>query len=117
MSKERSPYKVLRPLGIDGRREKGEVVYLTADAAKAYSTEDLIPYTPEATPREAAVEKDLSELSLAELKEKASKLGLKTGGSKADLVERIQLAADSSGTSEEEGAETTTEEESSEEGN
>lgn len=85
------PYKVLRPLGISGRVEKGQVVYLTAHEAKAYAAEDLAPYEGEDEVRTGEDERTLDELSLAELKEKAKALGLKTSGSKSDLVERIQL--------------------------
>lgn len=98
---DKLPYKVLRPLGISGRVEKGQVVYLTEQEAKAYDPADLIPYEDEAEVRTGEDERVLDELSLAELKEKAKTLGLKTSGSKSDLVERIQLKEEGSDTSDE----------------
>lgn len=89
---DRLPFKALRPLGISGRVEKGEIVYLTAQEAKGYSKEDLAPFTPEATAGVGEDTRALSELSLAELKERAAAKGLKTSGSKADLIERLELA-------------------------
>lgn len=91
---EKLPYKVLRPLGISGRVERGQVVYLTSEQAKAYSVEDLVPYESEAeVARTGEDERAIEDLSLAELKGKALELGLKTSGSKADLIERIKLGS------------------------
>jgi len=87
------PFKTLRPLGISGRVEKGQVVYLTADEARAYSANDLIPLSASVETPVTEDVRALDELSLSELRVKAKDLGLTTSGSKADLIERIQLAA------------------------
>lgn len=86
------PFKTLRPLGISGRVEKGQVVYLTADEARGYSSQDLVPFQGEVETPAVEDVRPLSELSLSELREKARGLGLQTSGSKADLVERLELA-------------------------
>lgn len=88
-------YKVLKPIGWNGRREKGEVVKLTDEEASAYSSEYIELVTPVVVKEveEIALEnKPLETLKFAELKELAVKLGLDANGSKADLLERITLA-------------------------
>lgn len=86
------PYKALRPLGISGRVEKGEVVYLTAEEARAFSADYLEPVSDSVETPVTEDTRPLDDLSLSELRIKAKDLGLATSGSKADLVERIQLA-------------------------
>lgn len=88
---DKKQYKVINPIGLDGRRERGEIISLSdADAGTHLEAGNIALHTPvkAATPADP---KDVSELSVKELREKAKELGLDATGSKADLVERIQL--------------------------
>mgnify|MGYP003402565881 CR=1 FL=1 len=87
-------YKVLKPIGYGGRQEKGAVIEIDEAYAKAIGSE----YVVEADKGEVAtdttvVEKPVDKMSLAELKDKAKQLKLPATGSKADLIERINLAS------------------------
>lgn len=71
---------------------KGVIVDMQAEEAAAYG-DQLSPVGATPTVEVAnEPEKALDEMSAAELKEKAAALGLKTTGSKADLLDRISLA-------------------------
>jgi hypothetical protein len=87
-------YKVLKPIGWNGRREKGSIINLTDVEASAYSPEYITPVVVEA-PKVAEVplkDRPIDDLKFAELKELALEMKLDTGGSKADILERIKLA-------------------------
>lgn len=91
---ETKKYKVVKPIGWNGRREKNAIVNLTEDEASAFGPEYVIPFKEEEekVPEESLQEKPLAELSLSELRRLATELKLSITGSKADLVERIELA-------------------------
>lgn len=90
-------YEVLRPIAHGGRQEKGAVVQLTAEQAANYG-EDYVRLATDAPKDEAEVtEKPVEKMTVAELRIKATEMGLDSTGSKADLVERINLALDADG--------------------
>lgn len=86
---------------VNGARiEKGGVVDISPELAASIGTDYLVSAESATKPAEEVVvddstPKSLEDLSLAELKEEAKKLDLVTSGTKADLVERIKLAAES----------------------
>lgn len=87
-------YKVLTPIGWNGRREKGEVIALTEKEASAYGPAYVEEVVPEETAAEAKA--SLSEIPVEKLKYEQAKtlakeLGLPTDGTKADLQDRIAL--------------------------
>lgn len=86
-------YKVLKPIGYGGRKEKGEILSLPEEVAKAIGSEFLEEVSSANTVKEEVVqeEKPLEKFSKAELEAKAEELGLDSTGSKADLLERITL--------------------------
>ena len=87
-------YRVLRPIGFGGRRERGEIISLS-DADAANLPIDAIQLLSQEAPAPKAEDleaKPLEDLKLAELRALATKLGLATSGTKADLYERIKLA-------------------------
>lgn len=87
--------KVLKPIGYGGRVEKGEVIEMTEAYVASFGPEYVVPATSaeaEEADTTAGEEKPLKELSLSELREKAKSLDLSTAGTKADLIERIELA-------------------------
>lgn len=70
---------------------RGSVIELTPEEAAAFGS-DLMPLSAASAPAEEPAEIIAPEdMSLAQLKEHAKALGLPTGGSKADLLERIAL--------------------------
>ncbi len=42
---DKKPYKVIQPIGIDGRKEVGEIVHLTDEEAKQIGSEFVVPET------------------------------------------------------------------------
>jgi len=91
-----SKYKVLLPIAYGGRSEKGSVVEMSDDEAKAYGPDYVQPFTAHTTEDVLEDETALADMSLIALKNKAKALGLSTGGGKADLIERITLHTDAS---------------------
>jgi hypothetical protein len=87
-----SLYKTVYPIShrLD-RIEKGAVIDLTED--EAFNLADaVVPFVDEsAAPVVEEVEPAIEDMTLDQLKAKATALGLKTTGSKADLTERITL--------------------------
>lgn len=85
-------YKTLCPISHLGSRvERGEVLDLTDDQAFNYAQDvQLVVEQPEVAP-DVVEDIPLTDMTTEQLKEKATALGLKTSGSKADLVERITL--------------------------
>lgn len=85
-------YKVLHPIALGGRRERGEVIDMSVEVAEAFG-EKYVELYEEAD--EAEVEESTPEVSMNmshdELKEEARKRELSVSGTKADLVERITL--------------------------
>lgn len=88
--------KVLKPIGYGGRVEKGEVIEMTEAYVASFGPEYVVPATSaeaeEVDATEEGEEVALKELTLSELREKAKSLDLSTAGTKADLIERIELA-------------------------
>lgn len=86
-------YEALRPLAVNGDYiAKGVEVELTDEEAKRFDPADISPVdTAPVAPAEPEPEKPVDEMNQNELKAKAKELGLSTTGSKADLLERIQL--------------------------
>lgn len=90
-------YKTLCALSIKGTRvEKGVVIELDEDFAKGLMSdltkvESEVESVEEKEVEESA-EEDINEMTISELKAKATELGLSTKGTKADLIERISLA-------------------------
>lgn len=89
-----SKYKILFPIAYGGRIEKGSVVELPDDVAKAYGPDYVQPFTAHETDEETVDETPLAEMTLIGLKNKAKSLGLSSAGGKADLIERITLHTD-----------------------
>lgn len=86
-------YKVLRPIAWGGRQERGtEVEMDDQEAANIGDTylEEVGSVTPVETPTDTPLEK----MTVAQLKQLAASKELSTAGTKADLLERIQLAQD-----------------------
>lgn len=88
-------YKTLCALSILGTRvEKGAEVELDENLAAGLMS-DLVKVESEIVVEEKEVEKsteDINEMTISELKAKAGELGLSTKGTKADLIERLNLA-------------------------
>ncbi len=85
-------YRTTCAISFKGDRVRpGTIVEMDAATAANYAGSvvpvDTTP-APDPAPEE---EKELAEMTAAELKEKAAALGLSTSGSKADLLERITL--------------------------
>lgn len=97
-------YKTLCAIAYGGRIEKGSIVELPDDVAKAYGAGYVEPVDDTAEVDHVVAEKAIDDMSLLELRAKAEELGLKTAGSKADLIERLTLHT------EQQTAETKTEE-------
>lgn len=97
-------YKTLCAIAYGGRIEKGSIVELPDDVAKAYGAGYVEPVDDTAEVDHVVAEKAIDDMSLLELRAKAEELGLKTAGSKADLIERLTLHT------EQQTAETETEE-------
>jgi len=94
-SNEVKEYKVLRPIGWNGRREKGAIIRLTEEEASAYSKDLITPVVAVAEVVDNKVKLEdmpLEDLKFAELKQLAENLKLDTSGTKADLLERIKLS-------------------------
>lgn len=86
-------YKVKAAIIFKGDRvEPGGVIDISAEQAIQLGAA-IAPVVTEVIP-EPVAEKDIADMSLAELKSKAEELGLDTKGSKASLVERITLHAE-----------------------
>lgn len=86
-------YKVLKPIAFGGRQEKGAVIDISEETANAIGDEYVVKLSEkEESKVEVPEEKDLDDMSVAELREKAIKLDLAKSGTKADLIERIKLA-------------------------
>lgn len=87
--------KVLKAIGYSGRVERGEVIEMTEDYVAAFGPEYVVPVdsvSAEDADTTVGEEKALKEMTLKELRDKAKSLDLPSGGSKADLIERIELA-------------------------
>lgn len=97
-------YKTLCAIAYGGRIEKGSIVELPDDVAKAYGEGYVEPVDDTAEVDHVVADKAIDDMSLLELRAKAEELGLKTAGSKADLIERLTLHT------EQQTAETKTEE-------
>ena len=92
MSKiEIKTYEVLKPIGYGGRQEKGTVLSMPVADAEAIGTEYLVESQEAPTKKASSPKKEVSKMSIAELRAYAEELELDTDGSKADLVERITL--------------------------
>ncbi len=108
-------YKILFPIAYGGRIEKGSVVELPDEIAKAYGPEYVQPV--DGTIDTDVNEEDevaLEDMTLIGLKNKAKALGLSTNGGKADLIERISLhTADTSDTKTDDDASTDKDEDES----
>ncbi|MCR2833483.1 SAP domain-containing protein [Parerythrobacter lacustris] len=100
-----SVYRTNVALLVNGDRvEKGTEVELSDEKAAGFDPVDLSPVSGVPTPAEEPEEVvSLEDMNLAQLKDRAKELGLSTGGSKADLQERIQLHLD--GNADEDAAE------------
>lgn len=89
-----SLYRLKCALSIRGTRvTQGEIVEMTPEAALQYG-DDLVLLQEVVSKPEVATEekKALDSMSKQELVEEADRLGLSTSGTKADLIERIQLS-------------------------
>lgn len=87
--------KVLKPIGYGGRQEPGAIIDMTEGYVASFGPEYVVPAnSAEAETADATTgeEKELSDMTVGELREKAKSLDLPSGGSKADLIERIELA-------------------------
>jgi hypothetical protein len=79
-------------LAIKGDRiEKGTEVELSVEDAARFDILDLAPVGPEVAPEPEEPEPAIEDMTLGQLKKKATDLSLSANGSKADLVERITL--------------------------
>lgn len=84
---------IKQALAYGVRREVGEVVDMPDEVIKAYGPEYVEKYseTPEDTSDESESEAALGDMTKAELQGEAAKRDLDTSGTKADLIERIEL--------------------------
>jgi glycerol-3-phosphate cytidylyltransferase-like family protein len=95
MTEKTVKVKVLKPIGYGGRVEKGEVIEMTEDYVKSFGPDYVVLADSAEADEAGATEgdaKELSDMTVGELREKAKSLDLPSGGSKADLIERIELA-------------------------
>lgn len=53
---EKKPYKVIKPVGIDGRKEVGEIVQLTDEEAQSIGSEYVVPESESASAEDNKVE-------------------------------------------------------------
>jgi hypothetical protein len=93
-NQETKTYEVVKPIGWEGRHEKGEILEMPVSVAKAFGTEYVVEVTAKATGDDDTDSSDdvsVSKMNLKELQAKAEELGLAKTGSKADLQERIAL--------------------------
>lgn len=87
-------YKTTCPLAIKGSRvEKGTEVELSEKELSSIDPADISPVVDEVVEPEVIVEVAIEDMDIDQLKAKAKTLGLKSTGSKADLIERITLNA------------------------
>lgn len=86
-------YTALNALSYKGTRvERGEVIDIDPELAASIGSDSLKPFEEEKIVEEPKVENpNLSVMSKQELVELADSLGLKSSGTKADLVERLTL--------------------------
>ena len=87
-------YRTNVALSLKGDRvERGTEIELSAEEAARLDPADISPMSdiPAPEPEPVPTDKPLAEMSAAELKERAKELGLSVSGSKADLLERIEL--------------------------
>jgi hypothetical protein len=99
-------YIALVALSIDGTRvEKGGEIDLSPESAARYDKADLVPAEEavEDKPEVEAPPVALADMTLDQLKEKAKELALSTTGSKAAVLERIQLHLEGGSATESEG--------------
>lgn len=92
---DKQPYKVLKPIGEDGRKERGEIVYLTKERANAIGAEYVVPCEPTAIEQKNSDVQEneaRAELSVPELRKLCEKNGLVKTGTKSDLLARLQEA-------------------------
>lgn len=89
MSEEKLKYKVLHPIGLDGRRERGEILELTPFVASNYP--GLLELVAGEEVKAEVAKPALEDMNLSELTEEARVLGLSIEGSKTELFERISL--------------------------
>lgn len=107
-------YVVNKPIAWGGRKDKGDIVEMSENDAKNIGVpEYLAPEQPEVSVDEDgnAPAVNLEDMTVEQLKSKASDMGLKVSGSKATLIERITLAEDTPVESEEGENEEETEDE------
>lgn len=87
-------YKTTCPLAIKGSRvEKGTEVELSKEELASIDPADITLVVDVVEVPEVIVEVAIEEMDIDQLKAKAKTLGLKSTGSKADLIERITLNA------------------------
>ena len=55
---EKKPYKVIKPVGIDGRKEVGEIVQLTDEEAQSIGNEYVVPESESASAEDNKVEEN-----------------------------------------------------------
>lgn len=87
-------YRANNPLIVKGDAYKrGQEVELSTEEAQQFDPADLtaVDAIPEEKPAEPEPEVPLDEMNLEQLKAKADELGLSKSGSKADILERINL--------------------------
>lgn len=86
-------YKTLCAIAYGGRIEKGSIVELPEDVARAYGA-GYVELVDDASEVDHVVpQTNIADMSLLELRAEAKRLGLRDNGSKADLIERLTLHA------------------------
>ena len=96
--------KVLKPIGYGGRHERGAILEMEETYVASFGPEYVVPVDSvetEDTGNDVEGEKEIGAMTVGELREKAKSLGLSTSGTKADLVERIELSQEEVETDEE----------------
>jgi hypothetical protein len=86
-------YVALNALSYKGTRiERGEVIDIDSELAASIGSDSLTPFVEEVKVEEPKAEDpNFTEMNKQELVELADSLGLKSSGTKADLIERLTL--------------------------
>lgn len=89
-----SKYTVLLPIAYGGRVEKGSVIEMPDNVAKAFGSEYVVlteESNTSASTEDVEVVTEINDMDVAQLRAYAKELGISATGSKDTLIERITL--------------------------